>query len=246
MAVLIGVLLPVWDYFEAKKLRAKCDSRDRLRYYWIILAAHWLFSAGSIVYLGWTGVLTAGGNLAAAVSALQGWPRIALLVLSSLFALLALAPFLYSLIKPKVRDAYTRAVAKTPFAFIFPRTRIERGHFAVLSVSAGVCEEIIFRSFLVAYLAALGLNVFLALLASSLLFGINHVYQGPVGVIKTGVGGLFFGLFYFSSGSLVAAMVLHALVDLCALATFRPDHLVPNSRSDSDIPVETNAAAANI
>jgi membrane protease YdiL (CAAX protease family) len=170
-------------------------------------------------------VLDAGGALGDATRTLANpYLRYVLATLAFLFILLPLLPSLLALRKPKLQAAYARAMMKSPFAFLFPTNPLERRYFAALSISAGVCEEVIFRSFLVGYFhsAPFFLGVVIALLASSVLFGINHGYQGPVGVLTTGIGGLFFGLIYFTTGSLVVAMVLHALIDLRALALLRP------------------------
>jgi membrane protease YdiL (CAAX protease family) len=222
---LIAVALPIWDLAEAKRLRANCTSKDRLRYYRTILGALWLLTIGSVWYLGWGGVLTAGTALGEAGRAMSNpYLRYGLLTLAGLFVVAALSPVLMSLKSPKVKAAYARQVAKTPFAFIFPTTPIERRYFAALSVSAGVCEEIIFRSFLISYFHSppFSFAVFLGLLLSSFLFGINHGYQGWVGVLKTGVGGFLFGLVYFTTGSLILAMLLHAVTDLQVLALMQP------------------------
>ena len=227
MVLFIAVVLPIWDFFEARRLRKACDSSDRLRYYRSILAAHWILTAGSIYVLG-DHMLDAGGTLGNATRALTN-PilRFSLLGLAVAGILLALAPSIYSLWKPeKIRKAYQRALLKSDFNFLFPRTPIERRYFAVLCISAGVCEEIIFRSFLVVYFhsAPFYFAVFLALLASSVLFGINHGYQGASGVLKTGIFGFLFGLLFFTTGSLVLAMALHALTDLQAWYMLGPDN----------------------
>ncbi len=221
LVVVIALVLPIWDFFEARRLRQACSSADRIRYYRTTLAALWTLSAGSIWVLGWKHVLDAGGTLGDATRTLANpYLRFSLGLLPFLFLLLALLPSLLALRKPKVRAAYARAMMKSKFAFLFPTNLLERRYFAALSISAGVCEEVVFRSFLVSYFhsAPFFLGVFVALLASSLLFGINHGYQGPAGILTTGLAGLLFGLIYFTTGSLVFAMVLHALTDLRALA----------------------------
>ncbi len=226
--------MPGWDYLETRRLRASCSTKDRLRHYWTILVLHFALTAFSVWMLGGA-VLNAGGALdVARTSIASAWLFYTLFGLSVLFGLLGLTPLIQGLIKPKARIAYTKAVGKTSFGFMFPRARSERYTFAALSVSAGVCEEIIFRSYFLAYFMSppFGWSPFVALLASSLLFGVNHSYQGPVGILKTGVGGFLFGLFYFTTGSLVAAMVLHAIIDLSALYMFRPDLLPTPAEGD--------------
>src|SRR5579885_1544209 len=116
-----------------------------------------------------------------------------------------------------------------------PNTKIERIYFGAMSLSAGIGEEIAFRSFLVAYFFAFGWNVFIALAASSLLFGINHSYQGTSGVVKTAIGGMVFGLLYFTSGSIWLAMIVHAAVDASILYNYRPD-LVSSMANSETVP----------
>ena len=223
-------LMPIWDYYEAKRLRQHCSTADRLRYYWIILIAHFLLGAGAIYCLRGN-VLDAGGVLSVATSQLANPVlRYCLLGISMMFGLLALSPLISGLLKPEARKHYTRAVSKTLFAFMFPRVRSERLTFAALSVSAGIWEEIIFRSFLVYFFASapFHLNPFLSLAIASLFFGVNHGYQGIIGVVKTGIGGFLFGILYFTTGSLILAMALHAVTDLSAIYMYRPD-LLPES-----------------
>ncbi len=222
--------MPIWDYYEAKRLRQHCSTADRLRYYWVILIAHFLLGIGAIYCLR-SKVLDAGGALPIAISQLAN-PilRYSLLALSIVFAMLALSPLISGIVKPEAKRHYTKAVSKTLFAFMFPHVRSERLTFAALSVSAGIWEEIIFRSFLIYFFASapFHLNPFLSLAIASLFFGVNHGYQGIIGVVKTGIGGFLFGILYFTTGSLILAMALHAVTDLSAIYMYRPD-LLPES-----------------
>jgi len=94
-----------------------------------------------------------------------------------------------------------------------PQTRTERRLFDAVSVTAGVCEEILYRGLLLAALAPL-LGTWPAIAVSSLVFGLGHAYQGVWGVAKTGLVGLVLALLTVSSGSLFVAIILHAVVDL--------------------------------
>ena len=51
------------------------------------------------------------------------------------------------------------------------------------------------------------------MLASTLLFGLGHAYQGAGGIVRTGIVGLLFAGVYVTTGSLLAAMLLHAVID---------------------------------
>jgi membrane protease YdiL (CAAX protease family) len=102
-------------------------------------------------------------------------------------------------------------------SFLTPHTERELRTFNVVSVTAGVCEEVVFRGFLIAYLIAwLGVPFWGAALLSSLVFGLGHMYQGPVGILRTGVAGGVMALLYGLTGSLWVPMLAHALMDLTA------------------------------
>lgn len=79
-----------------------------------------------------------------------------------------------------------------------------------------VLEEVVFRGFFIAYgirLLGAGATWPLALLGS-VLFGFSHLYQGPAGMLSTGVLG--FGLaaiYILSRRNLALAMLTHGLLD---------------------------------
>jgi membrane protease YdiL (CAAX protease family) len=53
-----------------------------------------------------------------------------------------------------------------------------------------------------------------ALIGSSLAFGIGHLYQGVTGILKTGTVGLVVGGLYLISGSIWLPMFVHAAIDV--------------------------------
>jgi hypothetical protein len=94
-----------------------------------------------------------------------------------------------------------------------PHTRYELGWWVMLSLSAGFCEEWIFRGYLIwAFQSTLGLWGAAAL--SVVVFAFAHAYQGAKGVLATGIAGAVLTLVVLVSGSLIPAMLLHALVDI--------------------------------
>jgi len=92
--------------------------------------------------------------------------------------------------------------------------------FAAL-ISASIVEELVYRGLLIAVGRALGLSVTVALVLSSVLFGLAHLYQGPAGMVGTGVLGYVLGYWLLVTGSLLLAVVLHLLVNTRALVVFR-------------------------
>jgi membrane protease YdiL (CAAX protease family) len=98
----------------------------------------------------------------------------------------------------------------------------ERSWFFALSGTAGVCEEALYRGFLIWYLLAWAWLVtphqafLVAAIGSSLLFGAGHAYQGVRGALLTAAVGGFLAAVYWITRSLFAGMVIHALMDLHA------------------------------
>ena len=111
-----------------------------------------------------------------------------------------------------------RAVAKLREKFasvdlVVPETDRERRGFWLLSVTAGICEEVIYRGFLL-WLFTAWAGVLAAILISSAVFGFMHIYLGVAQVPRTAIVGFVLALVVVASGSLWPAMVIHAAIDL--------------------------------
>jgi len=100
---------------------------------------------------------------------------------------------------------------------LLPRVRAELKYGVGLGLSAGVFEELLFRLGLPALLFGItGLGP-LSFAIAALLFGMLHLYQGPLGILFATLLGLVFAALYVLTGSIAAPIVLHALVDLRTL-----------------------------
>jgi membrane protease YdiL (CAAX protease family) len=95
---------------------------------------------------------------------------------------------------------------------LLPHTVGEGRWFAGVSVTAGTCEEVVYRGFLMAYFG--GLGPIPAILLSTLVFGLSHAYMGRAGAIRASLVGLIVAGLYWLTGSLWAPMLLHATADL--------------------------------
>jgi membrane protease YdiL (CAAX protease family) len=112
---------------------------------------------------------------------------------------------------------------------LLPRTRTERRLFTVVGVTAGVCEEWLYRGFFLAVVSALagGAPTAVLVAAAGVAFGLAHAYQGVAGVLTTGVLGAVLAALYLGTGSLLLPVVLHALIDLRFLLV--PARVLPAS-----------------
>jgi membrane protease YdiL (CAAX protease family) len=99
---------------------------------------------------------------------------------------------------------------------IVPVNGIEMAGFAVVCVTAGICEELLFRGWLVNMTWAVCGSLWASVLIAAALFGIGHAYQGVRGILKTGSIGILLGLLFALTGSLIPGQVFHAGIDLLA------------------------------
>ena len=102
--------------------------------------------------------------------------------------------------------------------------------FIVLSISAGICEELLFRGYLQQQFTRLANHrIWVGVTASALLFGCAHLYEGAAGVIAITVFGAMFSLLAIERRSLRTGMIAHAWHDACsglALFLLRHSHLL--------------------
>ena len=97
---------------------------------------------------------------------------------------------------------------------LLPTTPVERGIFTLLSISAGICEEFVFRGFLVPALTVIIGGSVVAALIAALLFGVLHAYQGWPGVLRAALLGVVLAIPFLVSGSIFPSMLAHAIIDL--------------------------------
>ena len=97
---------------------------------------------------------------------------------------------------------------------LLPVTGREARVFGGVSITAGICEEVLYRGYLLWYLQSLGLGGGAAVVVAIVVFGLGHAIQGIRGIVGTSVAGAVFMGLYLLTGSLVAPIVLHATVDL--------------------------------
>lgn len=96
---------------------------------------------------------------------------------------------------------------------MMPHTAGERAVFLALSLTAGFCEELLYRGFLIGYFTSTTGPV-AAVAISAVVFGMTHAYQGALGIVKTGLVGVVMGAIYVVSGSIWPAIILHAVLDV--------------------------------
>lgn len=223
--VILAVLFPLQSYLGARQIRRRAAHLviDKERLLRANVAMLWILAALAFAALRFR-VPVLPPDTPAGVELLRhplGW---ALLVLSAF-----LLGWTVLQVVPSPYEAFFRRTALSrmrDIAYLLPETAAERRLWMLVSVTAGICEEFIFRGFLIDYLGQppYGLSPMAAVFASSLIFGLGHLYQGIVGVLLTGALGLMMAAAYFLSGNLLLPILIHVLIDLRILLLWPPRH----------------------
>jgi len=100
---------------------------------------------------------------------------------------------------------------------LLPRNRAELPYGAALAVNAGVVEELLFRLAMPALIFGVTRSAVAAVVGSLLVFALLHVYQGVAGIVGALVIGALLMAIYLATGSILVAIVVHALFDLRSL-----------------------------
>jgi membrane protease YdiL (CAAX protease family) len=91
-----------------------------------------------------------------------------------------------------------------------------------LAPTAGLCEEFLYRGFLLAELSAWSHSAVWGIVISSTAFGLAHSYQGANGMARAGLLGALLAWPVVRLGSLYPSMVAHFLIDAVALLWLGP------------------------
>jgi membrane protease YdiL (CAAX protease family) len=104
---------------------------------------------------------------------------------------------------------------------LLPHGSIELILWIVLSISAGICEEVVFRGYLQRQFAAFTQKPWIGWLLQAVLFGVAHGYQGINACVNITVIGALLGLLAMWRRSVRPGMICHASMDILAVAFVR-------------------------
>lgn len=221
LVAFLVVVFPFWDRRETRRLKTSPDPMVRVRSYqktiaWQIAASAVLLATVPLRAL-FTSPVTPRA-LGVEIGAAQAIPFLAAMLAG------AAIPALVLTARRKKGAAPRTPPQLAAIDFFLPRGRTERLWFAAMCLTVGVCEEIIFRGFLVRFLAEgppVALGIAGGVAVAALIFAIDHGYQGIIGILSTGVLALVFTALFIITGTLWIPMVVHVLLDLRVLVLVR-------------------------
>ena len=204
--VMLVLVLPALVYFGIYR-RARAGFVSILGTYISVFMAQWLMVLGLVV-------VGRRHHLSLADFGQQlGNPRRSLAFTAILLAGLAVLVLL-QLRKLRHTPREEIEASLRPIRGIIPTGALELACFIPLQVTVGICEELLFRGWLLNLLGCATGSIWLGLILSSAAFGLAHAYQGAKGILGTSVVGFGLGLIYLFAGSLVPVQVLHVVVNL--------------------------------
>jgi membrane protease YdiL (CAAX protease family) len=219
----LGVILPWRGRVRVKKLLAmpRVSTIERLILYASTIAFQW-FAVAVVAWRAWAHGFTAS-QLGLTVP-----DRTRILVASIVGAATIAALQWLNLRRVGRIPAEARGSLQAIAERILPQSTVELLPYLALAITAGLCEEFLYRGFAMAVLVNVGLQAWAVVLLSSVLFGLAHSYQGRGGIVMTLLIGLILGSSRFIYGSLVPATFWHSAVDVVA-GTAGPRYLVPGT-----------------
>jgi len=202
--LLVGLLAPILAVRSARRLESAGLTLTRE-----ILVRSAFFSFALIGALSWVTARLVGIPWAAVRTPDL---RDALLVAGALAVLLGWAPLAWRT-RPVIERARLLAV--------LPRTPGQAAVWVAMAACAGVFEEIAWRGVLFANVTRLLPSPWVAAVLCSASFGAMHAYQGRRGIVTTGAFALLMHVLVALSGSLLPAILVHALYDIGVGLLFR-------------------------
>ncbi len=132
-----------------------------------------------------------------------------------------------TLIEPALQNVFNQPVDLSNFDAVEGNLTNYLVLLAVGLLFGGIAEELVFRGYIVGW----GTRLFgsragpLLAIASAVVFGLAHLYQGLPGVVATGLVGLVFGITYLASGRRLApAIFTHMTINLLGITELYLGH----------------------
>ncbi len=208
LALAIGVVLPAYGALQHRRLRGDGRALEP----WQKIATYWANSLFLLVLAALALLVWRRSGTLATLGLTAPPARLGTGLLLGAVVLAAYAADAWWQLSSPARLAATRARWRrhTPF---MPATAREVRHGLALVVAAATAEEVLYRGFLIGYLAWFT-SLPVAVAVPALVFGASHLYQGGHAVAKIVLLAGLLGVIAVSTGSLWIPIALHFAIDL--------------------------------
>ena len=205
LALIVGLIYPAYSVLTHKRTNKRIKSDDYFR----------LLDYKQTIFLFW--ILTfivLGHSLIDKSIPLNFYPTFN--TIGIVMAVLILIFIVLQIVTSKVKTTEKASSILERMKDIYhylPKSKREFNWFNALSLSAGLCEEIIFRLFLFSYLIE-STNLFLALIITNVVFALTHIGTGKKNLGGAFILGSVFTAIYYFTNNIWLAMILHSAIDI--------------------------------
>lgn len=204
LAILVGVLYPTYILLTYRGINARIkeQSHYRLLDYKQTIFIFWILTI--LILVNFSALQQPKINFYPKVS----WTNVVVTIVVLVFTAwqyktIKHSDFNHLAIKEKIKHIY----------HYLPKDTNELRWFILLSISAGICEEIMFRLFLFEFVNE-NMGVIGAFAISNLIFAITHIGSGKLNIATSFVLGLLFSVIYYFAENIWIAILLHISIDL--------------------------------
>ncbi len=207
----LGVLIPWRGAVRVRRLlrMPQVSAMDRLTIYASTIAFQWLLAA----VVAWRCYVRSVS--AADLGLIVHHPSRTALISAGILLVFGLLQYA-GIRRMATQDPSSHSHLREISMRLMPRSSVETLAFVSLATTASLCEEFLFRGFVYAVLDHVTASAIAAVVGSSVLFSLAHLYQGKRGLITTFILGLILAGTRIWAGNLVPAIAGHLLVDLMA------------------------------
>lgn len=205
--VLITVLYPIFlivDHYRIKKRKTSDSSQDKIKDYQKTILVFWFLTISVVL-----------NDYLEPIPSLSFQFELSLLntVFMSLVILLGYVQYRNS----RVNEINVTAFASKSQKVVnyLPTSRQELSWFIMVAISAGFCEEVLFRMFVyefaIQYIGVIGSFLF-----TNVIFAIAHIGTGMKNLVGAFILGLVFSLIFYFTQNIWIVVALHISIDFNA------------------------------
>ena len=206
-------------------LETEMDEKARIQHYATITFSMWIPVIVVLVVVAFSNISFADIGFSLLSFNFDFTLTAAVLALAFLWIAFFLCKIIAFLISEKFRKRRNDALLKKASGsdyydlvlskIMTPRTKNEKRWWLGISLTTGICEEVIFRGVFIYLIASIfpNISIFLVLAIAVALFGLGHFYQGVKGLLLATLIGAFFALVYIVSDSLILVIAMHFITN---------------------------------
>ncbi|WKN43342.1 CPBP family intramembrane glutamic endopeptidase [Tunicatimonas pelagia] len=206
LAVLIGVVYPIYIVATHQKVNSNIKRNEKYRLI--------DYKQTLLIFWGLT-LLVLVNNFINEQPTLDFYPRVSIINIGVAILISAFAYFQYRTTKITLDNVNAVKGKLKGIYHYLPTTFQELKWFTLVAVSAGICEEVIFRMFLFEFLRE-NSSLVIAFIATNIIFAITHIGSGRTNLISSFILGLLFSAIYYFTKNIWLVVVLHIAIDINA------------------------------